>query len=86
MVGLANPDKSQRVVVVPQHLDDVLPLSGSLCICGWNFLAPVKKRIDDCPLVLRWVVVAVTEVLICVCWFSVHTDLYATTYSGCCCV
>ena len=28
----------------------------------------------------------VIEVLICVGRFSVHTDLYATTYSGCCCV
>ena len=45
MVGLATPDKTQRVVVVPQHFDDVLPLSGPLYICGWNFLGPVKKCI-----------------------------------------
>ena len=47
MVGLAAPDKTQRVVVVPQHFDDVFPLSGPLCICGWNFLGPVKECIDD---------------------------------------
>ena len=86
MVGLATPDKTQRVVVVPQHFDDVFPLSIPLRICGWNFLGPVKECIDDRPLVLRWVVRVVIEVLICVCWFPVHTDLYATTYAGCCCV
>ena len=42
MIGLATPDKTQRVVVVPEHFDDVFPLSGPLCICGWNFLGPVK--------------------------------------------
>ena len=41
MVGLATPDKTQRVVVVPQHFDDVFPLSGPLCICR----CAVKKKI-----------------------------------------